>query len=199
MTPAKVILGVDPGLRATGLAAIALDESADVAPQLVMADTVKPCAKGELIDRLMGLEMGVTRFLEEFWDRVVALRPPGAGLPVLPVEIVIEDATALRSRGLRGGPRMNAVSSARLGAAVGVVMLTMKYDTNRGSDWPVYTYTVDEWIPKARRGRGGNWTGPVRHDRVVAFYRQLEPALKPATDDEVMAYALAMFHRERTR
>lgn len=181
-----VILGVDPSLSGTGLAAIVTGDK----PALCFARTIRAPKTGDLIDRLVILQSKLLLALEEF-ERYILTLPTGT-----PVEIAIEDATSLKARGARGrGPKTSAVSSARLGAAVGAVMLTL-VGVSRGR-WTIHCYTVDEWVPKARIGKGG-WTAPVRHDRVVGFYRELDPALEEATDDEVMAYALAMFHHRRS-
>ncbi len=194
--PRRIILGVDPSLTATGFAALLDDGSrapAAPAPGLGFAHTVRAPAKGTLYDRLNDFWSKLLAVLEEFEVYVGSLSAQ-AGESV-PVDVVIEDATSLRSRGA-GHAKVNALSAARLGAAVGVVMVTVAGTAH--VRWPVTTYTVDEWVPKRRLGRGG-WTAPVQHDRVVAFYRDYQPALAQASDDEVMAYALACFHRERTR
>lgn len=178
--PYRLIVGVDPSLSATGIAA--LEHHGDPgAWRLVYRATVRPPAKGTLVSRLEAQ----ARDLHHVLLTAIVGRPT-------PAMVVAEDPSDFRIPGKSGPSQL-----IRFGAGVGVALLTVSRACAE-LGLPLTTYGVNEWLPTQRGSRGGGWRYPVAHKHVLVRTRQRIPGTAEATDDETMAAALALTHALRT-
>lgn len=177
----RTVLGIDPSLSATGIVALQRDGDPG-AWRLVYRHTVRPPAKGALVSRLEAL----------YRDVYKAVLTAIAGRPE-PMTAAAEDPSDFRVPGKSGVSQL-----IRFGAGVGVALLAAQCACHE-LGLPLVTYGVNEWIPKVGGRRGGGWKHPMSHKDLLAQARLIIPGTTEATDDEVMASALALQHVLKVR
>lgn len=188
-----VLVGVDPGLDATGLVVLRTltDAPIELGPlrqgaEVMAMRAVGAPAKGTLGARLAHLAQAVTDWLEVAVPEALYV---AGGYDLKVRAVVMEDATVFRRQAYRSG-----ISVGRKGAAVGVVALVLQQWAQRFAGGYA-EYGADEWVPKQNLARGGGrWVSPVKREHVQRWIRGLVRGLDGASEHEVMAAGVALFH-----
>jgi Holliday junction resolvasome RuvABC endonuclease subunit len=170
----RLVVGIDPSLTATGVAVL---EWPGAGMRLLHRETIRTAPAAPLIERLETIRDGL----------ILALLRARALAGEEWLEMAVEDPTDFRA------PKSGPSQMLLFGTAIGVAMITASHIGEQHAI-PVRCYKLGEWLPKARGTRGGGWIHPEKHKTVIERHRALVPGLREASDDEVMAAALALHH-----
>ncbi len=170
-------IGIDPSLRATGVVALNIHDTGRL--ELLYRKTVRTVA-GEhtaFTDRVSRMHMDSHEAIFRAWT--ACLNGNDTDLPF----IVMEDPTGFVQF---PGIKRKLVDSARMGAGFAAVYLSARQLADEWSQ-PLHIYTVRLWLPRAK-GRN------KKHKDYVAELKATHEELAYATDDEIMAAGLVLYH-----
>lgn len=183
-----IILGVDPGLTATGLALI--DITGDVVKHRPEHWPVQHCPKllARATIRTLRPRTNAIRLLDlcqRFRERVDGWY--GAEAPLIlgrDIVVVMEDPTDYNPTAHRRPERRSNTSL--VGAAFGALLV----EIHKSFDCKLEMVPSQDWLPQTRTG---NFTHNMKHKQARETLKTIFPFLAECTDDKTFAGGVAMY------